>query len=651
MNGLLRKDWPWLCTMAFGGALALGMVAASQGFLQLFVMTPGRSEDLFYTAGSMGLFVGAFAGIWDPLLGTREFLRHRPVSSAQLASAPLRAVGLVLLAWTLLVPPVAWVVASFWSGLFEPGHWAGYWEIVAAVAIAWPAAAVGCAAVALPAPWWTRLAFGAAGALVVGFVVRGSQTDGPFADASVYVALCVGLAVPLFWLARDAGRLQADRDAPWTPRTTAIHGGALALTLGLLFAGGALDGQKIALHELQGAYPELSLVGREVVLWRRGEHWRDRVICDAQHAETDAKLSPDNDDRLRFREPRPRSLFEIEAPRWHRHGHIGYDFGLGDGVTLLVDHAGRSWGYLNKERRLFAIHRDGREGEPTFSPGSELEHLEDLDLRATRRRTAFVVDAADGSLWQFDRSKGAFVAFALPGGDRFRRRGYLRLGQDVDLSDSPLLESALRAAPRDDVEYVLGERGAYAIRGGAWVEVQLPPREPSGPAPIEPVVVGDDPVQFVVELPEGDRHAAFRHEFRPRTLAERAHLAHASAWSLLRPPVLQVVAFARSRADDRQPSVFDDHLLLDRSRFWLLTLCVLGALASGWFVRRRLRRLGADAAVVRFWSLVAVVTGVAGVVASVLCVRPRSLRRPTIEPAPPPRIRTETRARTQEVMS
>jgi len=648
MNGLLRKDRPWMWPLSIGCALALGMVAASRGFLFLFVLTPGRHDEVFYTAAVMGLFVGMVAGVWDHLLGTREFLRQRPLSAAQLATAPIRAVVTVLLAWTLLTPILAWICASFWSGVFVPAQWTGSWELLGAVAIAWPAAAVSLAASVLPAPWWLRIVFGAAGALVVGMAIAVGCQGERFADPLTYVVLCVVATLGLFWLARFFGQQDADRDAPWPRRTTWIGGGAVALALAGLFAAGVPDAQRIALSELHGAYPELAVLDGRVVLWRRGEQWRDRFICDAEHVATDRRLPLENDARLRFRAPRPGTLFEIEAPRWHQNGQLGYT--SGPGVDILVDHRGYAWGWISKGRRLFSI--PGRQGDgPAFAPGSEVEEIRDLDAGGRRPRTVFVVDAADRSLWRFDGQSGSFTSFALPNGDVYRHRRWYHLSDGGDLSDSPLIAAVLQGE-RTDVEYVSGENGAYALRDDEWVEIQIPDYQPPGggrQGMAEPRRVGDDPVYFTVELAGTDQRQPFRHEFAPRTSEEQAHYVHACAWSLLRPSVLQLVAFIRDRSGEREPSILDDQLLLGRSRPWLLALCVLVAVGCAWRVRRRLRRLGADPESVRFWTVVAVLLGPTGWLASLLCVRARSLRRPQLSPAAPPRIRASIP--TQEMMS
>jgi hypothetical protein len=247
------------------------------------------------------------------------------------------------------------------------------------------------------------------------------------------------------------------------------------------------------------------------------------------------------------------------------------------------------------------------------------------------------VDAAADTLWRYDPGADHFVPLELPDGDRFVQLRWLRLDRE---QAAELARLAGHEPVRFDVHYLLGERGAYVVRGGAAVAAPAAlPREPAPRPARRPAVAVDpvDPLVFTVTLPAGPG-PGFQHEFRPRTGAEWLNARTAMAWSLLRPPVLQVAgSFV---PPPRRLAWLFDPLTSDGRRAWLVfASCLLGGLLA-WRTARRLQHLGATRATVRGWTAAVVLFGAPAALVSIAVERRRAYSRPPLVAAPPPRIHT-----------
>ena len=132
----------------------------------------------------------------------------------------------------------------------------------------------------------------------------------------------------------------------------------------------------------------------------------------------------------------------------------------------------------------------------------------------------------------------------------------------------------------------------------------------------------------------------FEHAYAPRTSMEQLAVATAIVPSLLRPPFLQIGANLFADAEPLAFTPFVDPIVVGGRRAWLvLANCDFsGLLALG--SRRRLRRAGADARALRFWSVAVALTGLLGALLCEWFEPTRAWRLPDAEPAPAPRIQT-----------
>lgn len=632
MNALWMKDRPWMRAFGIAGTIALAIVASQQGFLRLFVLAPMRLEELFYTAASIALVLGAAAVLWDDLLGTREFLMQRPIRRDALIRARISACAAVCAQWIVVVPIVTWVLCAFYSGIYDVTFWAGLPELLATLQIVWPACAIGLLAASLPAPWWLRLFAAATLTLTVGMSIDlGTKGVDRTASPLWFAIVCWAAALMMSWLAAVVSAQRADPDRPWQPRTRVLGGAVLVVSLAYTVGALAREGQSHSLRSLQWQYPRIARIGDEIRLAARVEDWTRLAIAGDDHQPT-ADVRPSDDFRVvSYELGRIRELLAIEPPRFHSRRNEECHMREG---RMWLSRDGRAWMYL---RELGAVRATGVGAGHEPLP-RDLRPWNVDDIGAEPNRGVVVVgDRSSGKLWRFDRVAGHFVIWPLPDGDAFQGVRYTRASEwrNGPATAQPLLQQLF--ANDSSISYIRGERRGYAIKDGELLPIDVPSQSRQQQAGPVATVEGEDRISYAVEVPAHDGLAAYRHEFTPRTWAERGYAANAMALAVIRPPVTQVVSHLF--ADDPSgPSVWLDRVVCGGKRTWLLLVGIALSAASAVLVRRRLRRLGAEPTTCTFWTVAIVATGPVTSVLPLLLESARSHARHQVLAAPKPRI-------------
>lgn len=623
MRWFLRKDLPWIVGGAAAGTTALTLALHSESFSKVFVFGADRLEAAFHVAWIGGLLLGAVAGCFDEMLGTREFLAQRPIDRRAVTMARLRGVLAALAGWAVVAPIVAWIGFALYQPGLESTRLEAAGSVLATFVVAASSAGVGLAAASIPAAWWLRLLaagvwFVATFALVHALATR---DDGTLRMA-VYVAGHVAAAVVFFAIATVAAAHDADADRPWT--------GSLrwAVVLPVLVAAAALwsallgEAQGAAVKALERAYPRVVKHGEAFVLVQARDHSEPWLLVDGEHRPTGETLDVKNLGVETWgRQWRwfGSSLY-FEEPRWHRgpqHESVG-------GVMVTLTNQGLAW-----FAQPFATRRTGRGPDhASFSPGSTLGAVGDVLV---------VVDAASGVPWRFDGAAGHFRAIAVPSGEFCERVERLRL--DDGEKDPEILALFAQPDAWRTPSFVRGQRDGYLVRDGALVAVPgLLERVERGKLPVPRITAEDDPLVYELGLPADGSPVRFTHEFRPRTAHERLHAFTAIVESLLRPAVLQVTGSFGPMP--RRASWLFDRLTVDGRRPWLVFAVCLIAGLTAWRFGRRLRVLGADQATVWWWRCAVVCFGPAALTVGFVVERSRRYARHDTGSVPEPRLRS-----------
>lgn len=626
MKLLLGKDKPWAMLFFIAGVAALTAGLMERTYEETFVVTPSRREALFYLSWSLGLALGAWAACFDEVVGTREFLRQRPIAIATIVRTRMVACLVVMSGWFVLAP----IVANLLFALSSTGHTFGIWRqlpnLWANMTPALSGCAIALAAGALPFAWWARLLL-AGTALVTTYTLifwLANDANGN-ADMTAFVVWHVVIAMAGCVVASQASRHRRDVDRPLA--TSLRHrvlvpvlamGVVAACSLQILAASGAI-------HGLQRTYPRVLVDGDRVVLAMR-PHWeKPWTEVDAEHRSLGREFEPSKT-YLNANGPAHLSddIVRLEAPR--RPGMSSS--GVGGGGRLLVDGDGSAW-WQGRDESFDAVEKDG--ASPRFGPGSKPNRLE-----GPTGSVILVGDAVSKDVWRFDVRTRRFVAVPLAAGDRFV--GFDRARDTV-------------AAPRisgtgvDPSEYrtlVVGEQFVYEWSGEALVPNKAPvkPARHQDERALPARAVGDDVLSWIVEFDGARGIAPFRHAFTPRTFTERSYAGAALLLSAARPPMVQAIAASCGRAARGWQWLFDP-LVSNGRRPWLLTANFAWAVLLVWRVRVRLGRLTASRQTRWFWTVVTLLLGPFGWVASLVCERPRAyVRRDLAIPAPAPRIAT-----------
>lgn len=635
MSGLLRKDGPWLCFFAVAGLLALVLAMFEHGFFASYVISPGRYEVLFHVAWIAGLLLGATAASFDELLGTREFLRQRPIPWSRVQLGRVAGCGLVLLSWFVLQPLFsklgfilvereATLKASLRLWHTVPQHWA---TMTAAVS----ACGIGFWAGSLPFHALTRLLIAGSTLLMVhslAFVVAASESVGgghAIQGGAVFAMMHLGFGMMMFWLGSMAGQHARDQDRPLAPALR-LFGvmPALLVSMTLSVAAGSYFSWR-CLQGLEQTYPEAVEFDGRWQLARRtadGGHWQP---CDVAHQPV-GPVSPiaaaGKQRAVRFTTgDRYTAFLRWEAPNWERGRSVGWHLRLACNPA-----AGWYWALPGDDWAPANL------AGMTFSPAAKPAQLLDRkDLRVV------VVDPGQPQLWELSPTYPHWIAWPLPDGDVF-----VGVGFDGQLLDpEPMI---LDAGERN--QWVVGQKGVYLRRDEQWHRLGTPePREArlrnknQRRSDLEGWFVGLEQtgLGWVGRLEEPAGVEVFRHSFLPRTGEEQILAAGALAQSLLRPPLLQLAAHWGQGAN-RQMRPWNDALVVDGRRSWLVWLGVLGTSMSVWLARRRLQRLGGNPAAVRFWTVSIALFGPVGWLACALVERSRAYARPALPVPAPPRL-------------
>ncbi|HEX6811526.1 MAG TPA: hypothetical protein VF384_07875 [Planctomycetota bacterium] len=628
MAWLLRKDGPWVIGGGIVATLALGGALHEHSGARVFVVGADRLEGAFHTAWITGVVLGSVAACFDEVLGTREFLAQRPLARTALIRARLRALLIVLACSFVLGPIGAWIgFAAFHDGMWHT-RLAALPAIYAAYVVALSGAGIGVAAGSLPVPWWQRIVvaaawFGASFALIDA-VSRGYQGAARMAP---FVFAHVGAAAVFFAIAAVAARYDADPDRPRAQVLRAIAGVPAAAALAVLWTVPCGEGQARAIDLLQDAYPVVLKRGDEHVLVRATHEpgvWR---VCDRDHRSTGERIDGRQPGRGGVRRPMPSwhwLSFGFDAPLWHS----GHQSGWSDTTTVLLAADGLVWT------------RSLADGLRATGRGAELLPFANDSLIGDVGDSVVVIDGATRQPWRYDDAAGHFVPMPLPAGERGEQLGWASL-DDKDPDDAALL--AQLADPKRawawQRRFVRTQHGAYTVRDGALVAVPgLLARVDRGRWARDDALATNqtDPIVIPIELPDDGSPVRFRHELRPRTANEWARAVPAFVLSLCRPPLLQAIGHVTVMP--RRGGWLFDRLVADGRRPWLvLGSFVLGA-ALAWSFARRLRRLGADRAVVRLWSVAIVLLGLPALLVAWAAERPRAYAQHDVAAAPSPRL-------------
>lgn len=648
MIALLRKDRPWIVFFAVAGLLtALGAVLFADP-VDLLLFDPSTAEATFWTALAGGLGLGAFAGVFDELLGTRELLWQRPVSGRQLAAARVAAVAVVLLTWHLAIPLVLllwWPFAAAEGLSMALGSWL---EQQAAMAIAWPCALAMLFAASLPMFWLLRLGIAGACFYVEMLLIDGLAKSGGQQEPSVYLGLCFAVAALFAALHLGVPARRGDPDRPFAGSLPLPQHWAVVVAIGLVAAAVTIEWEVQWIRGVYSTYPQPQQHGRAVVLFAAVPPTGDQQIVDAEHR----PLGP-SEVRGPFlgwsdRWPWLQRDNEFEEPRWATRFRRAGSSWFGPEVYVASD--GSVW--TERRTRAFTRRFERLASDETVAFSRAAKIVSNGESGAAR--TIVIGEPGAAMVWRIDADGRRLVAVPLPDGDRVQRVERVLLSderlapaelepwRELVAVEAARARQARSEAPRDEapsnVVCVLGERSTYALVGEALRPFPSDRRlanEPNARRESQESMVAriasEDPLVFTRSVAATAEHEGLVHEFRPRTSHERLSAGFAMAVSSLRPPVLQAIAHVAPAGS--RPGWLFDGLVVGGRRSWLvLVQCAIAALLA-WGVRRWLVRHGVPAGA---WVAQIALFGVpAFLLFAFVESRRRVVAREVVLPAPP----------------
>jgi hypothetical protein len=225
---------------------------------------------------------------------------------------------------------------------------------------------------------------------------------------------------------------------------------------------------------------------------------------------------------------------------------------------------------------------------------------------------AALIDPVDGTCWSIDldEPKVQLTAVVLPDHDRFVRF--------EPLFERKFFDPGITWLPSRD-PLIRGEHGTYVWNGLTFVAFEgsqdiATRSEVDARSRYRAVSTDTDPLHSRTEVRRtSDDREVLAAVWEPRTSGERVCARLAESMSLLRAPVLNVIAhFAPAPADPRppsQPSVYLDPLLQGARRPVLLAGSLALALACAGSTVLRMRRHRARAFDTATWTTVVLLLG------------------------------------------
>ena len=650
MNALLKRDLSFAALFTLLGTIAITIALTQDQFRQVWVFEPTRLQATFYTAWVAGLVLGAAVALRDRLQGVGDYVRQRPLSPLRLHAGRLLLTALVVVAWWVLAPLGSWLCEAIGGRLVSAGQPGRYWLLLATMAPAASAAALALLCASLPVVWWMQAVLATA-LLFVGFpacdaMASTSNYDDPLAYALAHFAFAAGLAA----LSCAFAGVERDPDRSWTRR---VPRWATALVLAVGVAGGTLllglftQG---VLGSFADAYPLIGRVGDryELLALEARSHSGPRRyrVVDAEHQPTgDLRSGEGVTDSYRPRIGWSRDP-EIEPPNFRQ-----ADWRSGWSALRLDRH-----GFANCllhdtvdwTSRFFVFGR----GDAT-TPFDGRAHLVSLgtDGHASREVATFqsivwVAEPGATEVFRFDPKTQQVRAVPLPGGDRIADVVYQEHDDPRAVVGFTQPSTIVRG---ERTGYAFGRDDLVPAAPAALAAIEAREakrsarRDAEGSSRREDVVA--DVLCPTVRIVGADGAVLFEHAYAPRTTMERFSYATSVLPSLVRAPLLQVVAHVFGGDPAQGPTApLADPVVAGGRRTWLVFAGLLCSGLLAFVSRRRLQRAGADARTLRFWTVAVTLTGVVGALLCEWFESSRAWRMPVAGPSRAPRIRTDAAA-------
>ncbi len=623
MIALLRKDRPWMRSCIIGGVAVMTVALMRDATRDSWILPPRAMPNLHVVGWIWGLLLGIIASTFDERHGTRDLLEHRPVSRHGLHAARVLACAAVLATWSVLPPFLSAGIAeildpmgrSFWLENITY-YWLGALPCVSACAIglfvgALPFRHFGRIACALPL---LHLSF----TLISACAEPGSENEQAAIESSLWIFaglhVLAAIAFVVASFALCGSRADADRPRSSTMLFLGIGSTVLTATMALSFVAYAWEGRQSA--ELLRQYPEVvRRSSGDLALLRCQYPHRDgnrppMVIADFVDAQHESLELPGQLIRERVAQPGPyRFSIPFFAPprlHWRTSGTF-----FEDGKYCELQRHERDGTFVNFVLRRFGkgseqapFAADAKRVGPSYPISGPL-HL--------------VFEPSSRQLWKLDWDLEAFVPLALPDAE-------------------PLLDVVWRSG---EAEF-LGAQQVYVFdtdhfkRMRANIEREELPQE-SFARSHRPEYEADL-LTPIVRVFDAQGAQIFEHRYAPRTPGERWSASLLLAASFARPPLLSAISHLWAAPMETQNALVEP-LVAGGRRGWLVALHLLCGALCATLALWRLRRIGADRRAQWFWGVLALLLGIAPLLASFLLERRRAWSRgPALEPVPPPRI-------------
>lgn len=676
MKALIRKDLNGLSFFCVVGTILTLFQLVDRGFINIWILHDMPKETLqtcYVIWGGLGLVFGCFAAIRDELMGTEEYLLHRPMSREKIFNARTSACLVVVATWI----SVPFLFHMLFPGLWNPNaaiaDWGRFWSYAGCGMVAFSGFAVGYFAASLRLFWGTRLKTGIVsilGLLALSWHLPRAVAGEFGSSLSTYVIVHLIVTVLLLWGARCNFLSHHDLDRPISERTLRVSATVTALLL-IAIGDATISNLQRGIHSSQIRHWPLIVThdGPKPYLMKH-----DREFGIYVEVDEDMNVNPVGRRIKNVRDDldlgviwseylvRPEICFKQIDYYYLRYYNLFQNWNPGREVRLFAPFTMRMERYNWRNQYSFNI-KDGwvyhcvlstneypvtpsmtRIGKgPDMMPFSSASVPVSYQVFARQRgftsNTMIMMhDPEDGGLWMLDQAKEEpfFRRVNLPGNDRYVKTVGLQHARD-QLFDTEKIE----AEDKEFIPYIAevesaikGEKGIYIWDGEIFrtipdtlVHAMHLGWQTSGIPTYD--LVKADLLSPKVELRDEEGMVRYSYTYGLRTSGDKLRGALLFGVSFLKAPAAILFSFCVTvppNSIDLGSHLFIDPLVVSQSRLWFVITHIALAGILAWLTMKGLKRRGASRSRRLYWGGLILVGGMCAWLVCQMLERDRAYR-------------------------
>jgi len=616
MIPLIRKDKVWLIAFLLIGILAPSIRLSNISFKCLWIYPLEKenliSESLYILLYLLGISFGVFAGIYDEIMRTEEFLRHRSVSLFKIFAVKTSSCLVVICLWIIAPFILSLLILTMFTSYASYAYSSRFLIYISAGVVAFSAFAVGYYSSSLRVTWPKRIVFGLLSLVAMTYlsymITMGHEA---FSDSSslftnvnaehtihAYLVLHLVFTFVLILGAYANYVSRMDKDRPWELKSFLFSGSLFVIFVIIVSSLILTLFQNSMITKLGLAYPYIGKINTgKLGLCIRNKNKFVYEIVNKEH-ETVAvrKIGiPQTDSIRELWRYRPANYYKLRG--WA----LGRELReFTEPVILLTrkrsNNNSCSHFYFNSEDRLvhkftthfiagntYSLIKIGK--APDNRPFSnQLKWLSKfIAFKKSEFEQIIFHETTNNELWTYslNNDDDSFRRVNFPNGESYVNLFYVKYE-----NGEYVIQNDVNSSSKEKIECLIeGDNNYYFLRGKILVKAdkEVAPYVKSNNTTNKYSfkINNHDPISPLVEVVDFKGDVIFTHQYDPYLPVEKYYKWLTYIASMIRAPIFQVMSFIKER--QVEPSLNEiiilDPLLSGSKRIWLLLVNLILSIA------------------------------------------------------------------------